>query len=145
MKTEKRRKREKQGAGAQPSYPGSFSRLLQHRDHIVSLFFLPHQSTKGSIWVRKVKVQFLRGQGSYARVILVLHECIWNATTVLLVLPAFDDTSLLGSPLHHMVYRPSVSLLVTASHFLSRNREAELKPITFSSLLRFHVFLSFLF
>ena len=34
---------------------------------------------------------------------------------------------------------------VIASHFLGGNREAELKPITFSSLLLFRVFLSFLF
>ena len=39
----------------------------------------------------------------------------------------------------------SVSTLVTASLFLAGNREAELNPTTFSSLLLFRVFLSFLF
>ena len=31
------------------------------------------------------------GQGDRARVILVLRECIWNASAVSLVLPALDD------------------------------------------------------
>ena len=35
-------------------------------------------------------------EGVRARVILVLRECIWNASTVSLVLPAFDDTGSLG-------------------------------------------------
>ena len=42
----------------------------------------------------------------------------------------------------------SISLVLpwmTASHFLVGNSEAELKPSTFSSLLLFRVFLSFLF
>ena len=37
--------------------------------------------------------QLLGGQGARARVILVLRECIWNAHTVSLVLPSFDDTA----------------------------------------------------
>ena len=38
---------------------------------------------------------------------------------------------------------PMVSTLVIASHFLLGNRETDLKPTTFSSLLLFNVFLSF--
>ena len=38
------------------------------------------------------------GQVARARVILVLWECIWNVPVVSLVLPAFDDTTPLGSP-----------------------------------------------
>ena len=44
------------------------------------------------------------GQGAHAHVILVLCECIWNAPAVSLVLPAFDDTTSLGS--HQVVYPP---------------------------------------
>ena len=40
----------------------------------------------------------LSGQGGCARIILVLHECIWNVTMVLLVLSAFNDTDFLGYP-----------------------------------------------
>ena len=40
-----------------------------------------------------------------------------------------------------VVYRTSVSILVTASRFLAGNNEAELKPTTFSSILLFIVFL----
>ena len=60
-------------------------------------------------------------------------------------LPTFDDTGLLSNPPCRVVYRQSVSTLVTASHFLAGNREAELKPSTFSSLLHVGVFLSFVF
>ena len=76
------------------------------------------------------------GKGARARVILVLRKRIWNAPTVSLVFPPFDDT---GS----LVYPPGsmVPPWVTASHFLVENREAELKPDTFSSLLLFCVFL----
>ena len=66
-------------------------------------------------------VRLLRGQGACARVIVVLRECIWNASPVSLGLPAFDDTG---------------------SRFLAGNTKAELKPTTFSSLLLFRVFLS---
>ena len=84
------------------------------------------------------------GLRDHTRVILVLCECIWSAPMILLVLPAFDDTSSLGCPCVGW----SIPLLppwVTASHFLVGNREAELKPTTFSGLLLFCVFLSFLF
>ena len=40
---------------------------------------------------------------------------------------------------------PLVPPWMTASHFLAGEREVELKPTTFSSLLLSHVFLSFLF
>ena len=55
---------------------------------------------------------------------------------VLLGLPTFDNTGSMGYP-----PRWVDSILVTASHFLAGNREAELKPTTFSSLLLFNVFL----
>ena len=38
----------------------------------------------------------LEGQGRFARVILVLRECVWNVPAVSLSLPAFDDTGSLG-------------------------------------------------
>ena len=69
-----------------------------------------------------------------------------NAPAVSLVHKAFDDTGSLGSP-RYMVYPPGsiVPSWVTASRFLAGNREAELKSTTFSSLLLFRDFLSFLF
>ena len=78
---------------------------------------------------------FWGGQGAQAVVILVLCECIWNAPAASFVLPAFDDTGSLGSP-RQVVYPPAciVPPWVTVSRFLARNREAELKPTTFSSL-----------
>ena len=45
-------------------------------------------------------------QGACTCVILVLYKCIWNAPTVSLVLPAFDNTSSLGSPSYWVVYPP---------------------------------------
>ena len=51
-----------------------------------------------------VWVQLLGVQGGPACVILVLRECIWNAPEVSLVVPAFDDTSSLGSPPTQVVY-----------------------------------------
>ena len=80
-----------------------------------------------------------------ARIILVLLECIWNAPAVSLFLPAFVHTGSSGYPLRRVVYRSYVSSLVTGSRFFAGNREAELKPTTFSLLLLFRVFLSFLF
>ena len=78
-----------------------------------------------------------------------LHDCIWNAPAVSLVLPTFDATGHLGSTPHQVVYPPGsmVAPWVTASRFLTRNREAELKPTTFSYflLLLFRIFLPFLF
>ena len=89
----------------------------------------------------------LEGQGASARVILVLRECIWNATAVSLVLSAIGYTGCLGSPLCQVVYLPGsmVPPWVAASSFLAGNREVELKPTTFSLLLLFRIFLSFLF
>ena len=92
------------------------------------------------VWVHWVGVRWHRD-----RVILVVREFIWNAFVVLLVLSTFDDTGSLGYPSRRVVYRPSVSTLVTASHVLAGNMEAELKSATFSSLLLFNVFLSSLF
>ena len=55
--------------------------------------------------VRGVWIQLLGGgQWACARVILTLCECIWNVPVVLIVLPAFDDTSSLSSPPDQMVY-----------------------------------------
>ena len=92
---------------------------------------------------RESGVQLLEGHEVRALVILVLRECMWNAPAVSLVLPAFDDTDFQVYPSCRVVYRPSVSTLITTSCFLARNGEAELKPTTFSSLLlfRFFVFL----
>ena len=87
------------------------------------------------------------GEGSRARVILVLRECIWNAPAVSLVLlQAFGDTGSLGFSQRKVVYPPSSMAppWVTASCFLTENRKAELKPTTFSSLLLLRVFLFFL-
>ena len=97
---------------------------------------------QGEVWA-----QLLGGQGARALVILVLRECIWNASKVSLVLLVFDVTGSLGSPLRQVVY-PPISMVppwVTASRLLAENRETELKPTTFSSLLVFCIFLSFLF
>ena len=52
----------------------------------------------------------------FALVILVLCERIWNAEAVSLVLPTFDDTDSLGSPLHRVVY-PYGSTLVDCFPF----------------------------
>ena len=52
----------------------------------------------GEVWV-----QLLRGEGTCARVTLVLRECFWNAPAVSLILPAFDDTGFLGSPPRQVV------------------------------------------
>ena len=64
---------------------------------------------------------------------------------VLPVLPAFDNTGSAGYPLHLVVYLPSVPTLLPASHILAGNKETELKPINFFSLLLLCVFLPFLF
>ena len=87
---------------------------------------------------------FVGGQGVRIRVILFVRECIWNTVVVLLGLPTFDDTDFLGYPPRWVIYHPSGSTLVTASRFLPGNRELELKPTTFSSLLLFSVFPSLL-
>ena len=95
-----------------------------------------------------VWVQLLEGQVvAHARVIRALRKCIWNAPVVLFVLPAFDDTGSLGSLSRQVVYPPvfMVPPWVTASRFLVRNREVELKPTNFSSFLLFRDFPSFIF
>ena len=75
-----------------------------------------------------------------ALVLFLFYAKVSGMRPVLLVLPAFNDTgSLVG---WHI---PLVPPWVTASRFLAGNRETELNPITFSSLLLFRVFLSFLF
>ena len=90
---------------------------------------------------------FICCQGARLVFFFFLSECVWNAPAVSLVPPAFDVTGSLGSPPRLVVYPPGsmVTLLVTDSRFLARNREAELKLLTFSSLLLFLVFLSFPF
>ena len=51
----------------------------------------------GVVWV-----QLLGGEGTSARVILGLRECIWNAPKV----SAFDDTGSMGSPPGQVFYPP---------------------------------------
>ena len=65
----------------------------------------------------------LGDQGVWARISLVLLECIWKAFLVSLVL---------GFPPRQVVYPPGymVPPLVTASRFLAGNREAELLLLT---------------
>ena len=78
--------------------------------------------------------------------VLVLRECIWNASTVSLVIPAFDDTGSLGSTPRRVLYPPGFMVLpwMTASRFLAGIREAELTPTTFSSpIISLFSFLSF--
>ena len=74
--------------------------------------------------------------------ILDFIEYIWNAPMVSLVLPTSDDTGSWGSPTRQAVYSPGPMF---PPWFLVGNREAELRPTTFSSLLLFCAFLSFLF
>ena len=78
------------------------------------------------VWRGGTWVQLLGGQRTHTLIILVLHEYIWNSSTVSLVLPVFDEKG------------------VTASCSPVGNREDELKLTTFSSLLFACVFLSFL-
>ena len=97
----------------------------------------------GGVWI-----QLLETQGARAPAILVLRECIWNASVVSLILPPFHDTGSLGSPSRQIVYPPGfmVPPWVNASYFLSENREAELKPTPSSSLqFSFFSFFSYLF
>ena len=93
-------------------------------------------------------ITYIRGGGSLgsivsARVILVFVNA-YRMCPRSLVLPAFDDSGSLGSLPRPVVY-PSALTLGDCLQFLAGNGEAELKPITFSSLLLFRVFLSFLF
>ena len=64
--------------------------------------YYPTKHGVGGVWVQLLGDQVVR-----ARVILVLHECIWNAPVVSLVLPVFDSTGSLGSPPRKVVYPPS--------------------------------------
>ena len=89
----------------------------------------------GGVWAQLLG----GGQGARAPVILALREYFWNAPEDSLVLPAFDDIGSLGSPPHRVVY-PLGPPWGIASRFLAGNREAELKPTIFSSLLIFPVF-----
>ena len=59
--------------------------------------------------VRGFWVQLLMGQGARAHV-LVLRECIWKASVVSLVLPAFDNMGSLGFPPRWVVYPPGFTL-----------------------------------
>ena len=68
---------------------------------LISLMSLPPTSY---IWVGGVWVQLLVGPGTRTRAILVLRECICNASVVSLVRSASDDTGSLGSPLRQVVY-----------------------------------------
>ena len=81
------------------------------------------------------------------------HSCCYSFTWIYLKCgrglahpPNPRDIGSHSSPPHQMVYPPGFKVppWVTASSFLAGNREAELKPTTFSSLLLFRVFLSFL-
>ena len=54
----------------------------------------------------RVIYSILGGSRGYARVILILRECIWNAPLVSLFLPTFDDTGSMGSPPRQVVYPP---------------------------------------
>ena len=78
-------------------------------------------------------------------VILDLRKCIWNALLVLLGVATFEDIGSLGYLPRLVTYHPSSSTLVIASRFLTGNREAELKPTTFSSFLLLSVFVSLFF
>ena len=88
-----------------------------------------------------------QGRGSevaHVHVNLDLRECIWNmlqsrlSSQPFMVLPPWVF-------LHVGWSIPLVPPFVTASSLLAWNREAELKPTTFASLLLYSVFLSFLF
>ena len=61
-----------------------------------------------------------------------------------LFLLTFEDTDSMDFSQRRMVY-PLGSTRVTTSRFLEGNREDELEPTTFFSLLHFRDFLSFLF
>ena len=107
----------------------------KHTSYISSIYLLDEYLLPPGVeglWVQEARTV----------VILVLRECIWNAPTVSLFFPAFDDNDSPDYPPRRVIYRPSVSTLETASSFLAGNGKVELKPTTLSSLL---VFLSFLY
>ena len=93
----------------------------------------------------------VRGGGSLGSIIgrvggpalvffLVLRESIWNTLAVSIVLKAFDNVGCLGCLPWWMVY-PCGFHPGDCLPFIAGNREAELKPTTFSSLLLFRNFL----
>ena len=77
----------------------------------------------------------VEGQGTRAGVIFVLRECIWNAPLLSLVLPAFDNTGSLGSLPCRVIYPLGSTLGGCLLLPPAGNREVELKPTPFSSLL----------
>ena len=87
-------KRKKQGAVPQPSYTsymqGSIGRLILKHPRPQEGAYIYIYGVAG-VWVK-----LLGAQGARARVIFILRECIWNAATVSLFLPAFDNTGSLG-------------------------------------------------
>ena len=86
---------------------------------------------KRAIYIYEVEgvcVQLLGVRGP-ATVLFLFYV---NVYAVSLVFPAFDDTGSLGSP-----PRRVVPTWVTAFRFLGVNKEAELKPTIFSSLILF--------
>ena len=90
------------------------------------------------------------GQGAHAHVILVFtcSGFYVNVSGMHLWSHLFSQPLTITDPwVFHRVGWPIhlVPPWVTASHFLAGNRETEQKPTTFSSLLLFRVFLSFLF
>ena len=96
------------------------------------VFFVSNKNSLIYIYgVGQVWVQLVGFQGADARVILVLRDNIWNALSVLLVLPAFDGTGSLDYPQCWEVYHQTGSTLVSTSRFLEGNKEAKLKPTTF--------------
>ena len=92
-------------------------------------------------------VHLMWGQEVRDRVILVVHKCIWNALVVLLgpPSPTFNNSGSLDYLQCWVAYHQLCSNLVPASRFFPGNREAELNPSTFSSVLLLGVFLHFLF
>ena len=57
-----------------------------------------------------LSLSLLGDQGARSRVILVFRECIWNAATVSLGLPDFDDTGSVSSLPRRVVYLPVSTL-----------------------------------
>ena len=73
--------------------------MLKDHYYIKSMFTMSIRCFNTGKWGGGSLGSIVGGSGARARVILVLRECIWNAPAMSLVLPAFDDTGSLGSPL----------------------------------------------
>ena len=73
--------------------------MEKHMSETFLILFILYQTGEGGVWA-----QLLWGQGSRDRVVLVLRECIWNASVVSLALLAFDGTDSLGIPPRQVVY-----------------------------------------